>query len=74
MSSSRPLLVRGVVLATVVFAYFVVYPEDAAAITAPITAFLTLTNSISPWLYGVVAVGIVAWAVVTTWGRPAGGR
>jgi hypothetical protein len=72
MFSTRGHLARGVVLASVIFAYFVVYPEDAQAITAPIANFLTLltaSNSISPWLYGVVAVGIIAWAIVTTCGR-----
>jgi hypothetical protein len=63
------LAARSIVLAAVVLAYFVVYPEDAQAITAPIVTVLTLTNSISPWFYGVVAVGIIAWAMVATWGR-----
>ena len=50
-------------------AYFVAYPEDAQAITTPATTFLSLTTAVSPWLYGVVAAGIVASAMAKTWGN-----
>lgn len=53
-------------------AYFVSYPEDAEAITTPISTILNLTMAISPWFYGVVAVGIIATAIVKTWGGRAG--
>jgi len=56
------------VLILALLAYFVAYPEDAQAITAPMATFLGLTTAISPWLYGVAAVGIFAIAVVKTWG------
>jgi len=56
------------VLALSVLAYFVSYPEDAEAITTPVTAFLNLTTAISPSLYNVVAVCIIAAAIVKTWG------
>ena len=56
------------VLLLAVLAYFVSYPEDAQAITTPITTFLSLTTAISPWFYGVVAVGLIAAAIVQTWG------
>ena len=54
------------VLALAVLAYFVTYPEDAQAITTPTSAFLNLTSAISPWFYGIVAVGIIATAIVKT--------
>ena len=57
-----------VVLVLALLTYFVSYPEDAQAITTPITTFLGLTTAVSPWLYGVVAVGIIATAIVKTWG------
>jgi hypothetical protein len=60
-------------------AYFVSYPEDAQAITTPINTVLNLihtvlnlTTAISPWFYGVVAIGIIATAMVKTWGGRAG--
>jgi hypothetical protein len=59
---------RIVVSALAVVAYFVVYPEDAQALTAPWRTFLSLTTAISPWLYGVVAVGIMAHAIVKVGG------
>jgi formate-dependent nitrite reductase membrane component NrfD len=60
------------VLALVALAYFVSFPEDAQAITTPISTFLNLTSAISPWFYGVVAVGIIATAMVKTWTRKRG--
>ena len=57
-----------IVLILGVAAYFVAYPEDAQAITTPATTFLSLTTAVSPWLYVVVAVGILASALVKTWG------
>jgi hypothetical protein len=60
------------VLVLALLAYFVAYPEDAQAITTPITTFLSLTTAISPWLYGVLAVAIIAKAMVKTWGGRAG--
>jgi hypothetical protein len=61
-----------VVLVLALLAYFVSYPEDAQAITTPIATFLGLTTAVSPWLYGVLAVGIIATAIVKTWGGRAG--
>jgi hypothetical protein len=55
---------RVVVSALAVVAYFVAYPEDAQALTAPLATFLSPTTAISPWLYGVAAVAIIAHAVV----------
>ena len=59
---------RIAVLALSALAYFVAYPDDAEAITTPVTTFLSLTQTVSPSLYGVVAVGIIATAIVKTWG------
>jgi hypothetical protein len=58
-------------LALAALVYFVSYPEDVQAIIMPIittiTPVLNLTNTVSPWFYGVVAVGIIAKATVKTW-------
>lgn len=56
-------------LGVLAYVYFVMYPEDVRAILAPIAAVLELSQSPSPWLYMVIAVGIVAWAIVRAWGR-----
>ena len=51
------------VLILALLAYFVSYPEDAQAVTTPVATFLGLTTAVSPWLYGVVAVGIISAAI-----------
>jgi len=66
---------RLVVLGVIVLAYFVVFPGDVKVVLAPVIAVLEfsktvleLSRSVSPALYGVIAVGIIAWAVVRVWG------
>ena len=49
-------------------AYLVVYPEDFDRIISSATDFLSLTFAISPWFYGVVAIGLIAHAVIRIWG------
>ncbi len=56
-------------LGVLAFVYFIVFPEDMKAILAPLAAVLELSQSLSPWLYMVIAVGIAAWAIVKTWGQ-----
>jgi hypothetical protein len=56
-------------LGALAFVYFVMFPEDLKAITAPIAVVLELSQSPSPWLYMVIAVGIVTWGIVSVWGR-----
>ena len=52
---------RTLILAGTVLAYFVAFPSDAEAI-------LGISNAISPWLYGAVAAGLIAWGIVKVWG------
>ena len=47
---------RSVVLTTSAFAYFVVFPEDLSIVIAPARELLSLTDAVSPWLYGAVTV------------------
>jgi hypothetical protein len=64
--------ISGLMLITLVFAYFVVFPNDVQTVTAPIAAVLELSQVVSPWLYMVAAVGLVAWVIVKIWGwKPA---
>jgi hypothetical protein len=58
---------RWTILASVVLGYFMSFPSDLKAALAPITEVLTLTNAISPWLYGLLASGVIAWAIVRSW-------
>jgi Na+/proline symporter len=60
------------VLGLAVLIYFVSYPDDVQDITTPLSTFLNLTKAISPLFYGLVAVGIIAAAMVKTWGRRTG--
>ena len=65
---------KSLILIFAVLAYFIAYPEDAQAVTVPIATFLSLTTAISPWFYGVVAVGIFSIAMMKTWGGRVAGR
>jgi hypothetical protein len=56
------------VLIALAFIYFVVFPDDVKTVTAPIAAVLELSQVVSPWLYLVAAVALVAWVIVKTWG------
>lgn len=57
------------VLGALAFVYFVMYPEDVKAILAPVAAVLELSQTPSPWLYLVIAVGIVVWGGVRVLAR-----
>lgn len=63
-----PVILRVVLLAAVALAYFVIYPGDLAAVIAPVVNVLGISQAVSPWLYAVVAVGMVCWTVARIWG------
>ena len=67
-------LKRGAVLALLAFGYFVAFPEDLSAVLAPVERLLSLTNAVSPWVYGVVAAVVVSRALVRTFARTPGAR
>jgi hypothetical protein len=60
---------RWLILAGFVLAYFVAFPDDLPAILAPVRQVLSLTNAVSPWLYVVIASGVIAGALVRCFGR-----
>jgi Na+-driven multidrug efflux pump len=60
---------RWMIVAAVVLAYFIIFPDDLSAVFAPAREILSLTNVVSPWLYVVLASGIIAWALVRCFGR-----
>ena len=51
-----------------VVAYFAAFPDDTKAVAGTVS---NLTAAIPNALYGVLAVGILAWAVIKTWGTRA---
>jgi hypothetical protein len=57
-----------------VFAYFVFYPQDLAAVVNPLERLLRISSAVSPWLYGVVGVAMIAWTIVRVWGNRPGRR
>ena len=63
-SVARPLAI----ISICVFIYFVVFPDDMLRVTTPIAALFNVSRSISPWLYGVIAVVILAFTITKVWG------
>jgi hypothetical protein len=57
------------VLTGAALVYFIAFPEDAAAVLAPLRAVLSLSYDVSPWLYGLAAVALACWTVRAVWGR-----
>ncbi len=52
-----------------VFIYFVVFPDDMLRVTTPIATLFNVSNSVSPWLYGVIAAVILACTITKVWGH-----
>jgi hypothetical protein len=71
---ARPAAARLALLGVLVGAYFVLYPEDCTAVLRPIEKVLGVSYAVSPWLYAVLGVGIIAWTVVRLWGGRPGTR
>lgn len=78
--TSRRRLVLVVLAPVLAFTYFVMFPDDVESLVAPLArvvsfleTVLGVSESVSPWLYGTVMVGIAAWAVVRVWGPRSGG-
>lgn len=49
--------------------YFVAFPDDAQSLESMIEGVLGLTSAVSPWLYGLLAVGVALIVVLKTCGR-----
>ena len=56
------------ILASLVFTYFVIFPDDLSAVLASVREMLSLSNAISPWLYAVLVSGIIAWTLAHCFG------
>ena len=69
---SKTTTARWVILISAAFVYFVAYPRDLASVIFPVKEVLALSNAISPWLYGLIAVAILAWTATAIWGGRTG--
>lgn len=58
---------RMTVLAAVLCTYFIVFPHDLVELTGLVAQLLALSYSISPWMYGLVAVAIIARTIDGIW-------
>jgi hypothetical protein len=63
---------RFVLLGVLAFGYFVFFPEDLSSLLHPVERALNVSYAVSPWLYAVIGVGILAWAALRLWGWRAG--
>lgn len=62
---------RPAIVGMAVLVYFFLFPGDLAVLLAPLERTLSLTNAVSPWLYGLLAVALIAKVIVKVWGsRP----
>lgn len=62
---------RFAIAAAAVLAYFVAFPEDGGAVMASVSGVLDVTNSVSPWAYGLLAVMLACSTASKVWGpRP----
>ena len=51
-------------LGVLAFVYFVIYPQDLSVLLGLVEKVLALSNGVSPWLYGVIAVAILSWTAL----------
>ena len=63
---------RTLIMILLVLAYFFVFPSDLDrvlnTVLEPVRAVLSLSHSIAPGLYAVIAVAILAWTAMRIWG------
>jgi hypothetical protein len=50
-------------------AYLVAFPDDAQSLVSTMASVLGLTVAVSPWLYGLLATGVVLIVVLKIYGR-----
>ena len=65
-----------VILPALVVVYFVVFPTDLQTLIEPLSvavtfigAILTLSESVSPWLYMLLAVVVLSQTATRIWGH-----
>ena len=50
-------------------AYLVAFPDEARSLVSTMSSVLGLTAAVSPWLYGLVATGVILIVVLKIYGR-----
>ena len=74
----RTWLIRLLTVVLLVLAYFVIFPDDLqrviATVLSPVREVLSLSHSIAPGLYAVIAVAVAAWAAIRIWSPLGRGR
>ena len=69
---------RLLIVILLVLAYFFVFPGDLqrliGALLSPVRDVLSLSHSVAPGLYAVIAVAIAAWAAIRIWSPLGRGR
>jgi hypothetical protein len=68
MLSSKHFILRLSIVGVIALVYFVMYPDDLAVLIRPVENLLAASQSISPWLYGVIGVSMICWTVTKVWG------
>jgi hypothetical protein len=58
------------IITAVVLVYFVMFPEDLERVLAPVRVVLSLTRSVSPWAYGLLAVIAICLTFGRRWKKP----
>jgi AAA domain len=59
---------RLVALVVSTIVYFVLYPQDLTTLVGPVETVFSVSNVISPWLYGLIGVVVLSWTMVRVWG------
>jgi Na+/H+-dicarboxylate symporter len=60
---------RFVLLFVLALAYFVIFPQDWSTLLSLAERILAVSNAVSPWLYGLLGVGLVCWTMIRIWGK-----
>ena len=50
-------------------AYLVAFPDDTQSLVSTMASVLGLTVAVSPWLYGLLATGVILIVVLKIYGR-----
>lgn len=55
------------ILTAAAVVYFTMFPADLEALLLPLQTVFDLSNAVSPWLYGLAAVGFLCCTARTIW-------
>lgn len=55
------------ILLLILVAFCAAYPEDFDQFISSASSFLGLTFAVSPWLYGLMGIGMIVQSIHTIW-------